>query len=86
MDTQTPKVEKALSALDSIRHAVPSFPQGNARELVQNGEVVVALENLCDNLFELEVQLPISARRALVEACESASVNESYWKEFKAPT
>ncbi len=86
MDTQTRMVEKALSVLASIQHAVPSFPLGNARELVQNGEVVVALENLCDNLFELEVQLPTSARRALVEACESAAVSERYWKEFKAHT
>lgn len=52
----------------------------------QNGEVVVALENLCDNLFELDVQLPTAARRVLVEACESASVNARYWEHFKTET
>ncbi len=83
MDTQTRQVEKALTALDSIRHAAPSFPQGNARELVMSGEAKVALENLCDNLFELGVQLPASTRRALVEACQSASVSERYWEDFK---
>ena len=83
MDLHAHRIAKALTLLDLVRDAAPSFPQGNARELVMSGETTVALENLCDNLFELGVQLPAPTREALVEACRSASVDERYWGDFR---
>ncbi len=83
MDLNAHQISMALTLLDFIGDVAPSFPQDNVRELVISGETKVALENLCDNLFELGVQLPAPTRDALVEACRSASVNERYWGDFK---
>jgi hypothetical protein len=38
-------------------------------ELAKAGEEGVALENLCDNLFEFEVRLPNDIRDHLAELC-----------------
>lgn len=84
MAEQNDLIAQTLSVLDRVRDAAPSFPQGNTRDLVVRGEAKVALENLCDNLFELGVQLPTSTKKALVEVCKCAAVSEAYWRDFGA--
>lgn len=82
MDSRPNLLDEILSVLNSIRMASPSFPLSHVHELVMVGEIQVALENLCDNLFELDVELPEQTRAALVQACKSASVSERYWEDF----
>lgn len=71
-----------MGLLDCISLEAPSFPLAVVKELVAHGEPVVALENLCDNLHELDVRLELPASRRLVASCRAYEVHERYWLDL----
>ena len=70
--------------LDAIEGAAPEFEMEFLREIVHAGEDVIALEVLCDNLYEsgTRLQPPLFAR--LVAACTANGVDERHCSNLEA--
>jgi hypothetical protein len=59
---------------NQVASAVPPQVIESYRELIAVGEAEVALENLCSNLIDLEVQVPQPTIAAIRDACETLGV------------
>ncbi|HEV8529327.1 MAG TPA: MafI family immunity protein [Actinomycetes bacterium] len=55
-------------------------------ELVQIGEEVVALENLCMEVADLDVVLGLDVAAELQSLCESLEVDPKYWTRLLPPS
>jgi len=66
--------------LKAVQECAPTFPMDDPASLVLVGEVAVALEILCDNLYELDVQLSDAVMSRLVITCQEWAVPENYWR------
>lgn len=57
-----------LSVLDDIRANLPDETVKNVGELVEHNEAGLALEILCSQIFEYEIQLSVEGSARLKEA------------------
>jgi hypothetical protein len=65
--------------------AARSLPLGDleqVEDLLQAGEQCVALENLCTQIYEYEVRLPLHLRGLLAEAGEQLGIAPRYWERL----
>ena len=72
-----------LAMLDEIRAHAPAAWLDSIEELIRVWEFRVALENLCCNLHELEVELPKPLQQRLVELAQRSRVDEKYWADLE---
>jgi hypothetical protein len=68
-----------VALLAAIRPHVPALPLDSIEDLVRHHELGVALENLCDNLFEEGVELPGALKQELVKICRLFGLDQTYW-------
>lgn len=69
-------------AMDAAR----SLPLGDleqVEDLIQVGEQRVAFENLCTQIYEYEVRLPLYLRGLLSEVGEQLGVAARYWERLE---
>jgi len=85
-DLQT--VEKKLKeAFDLVADslAAAGYPERvkDAYELVDAGEPVIALENICENLYEFECQISVKAYELFAEAGVHFKMDSRCWEMLK---
>lgn len=69
-------------AMDAAR----SLPPGDleqVEDLIQVGEQRVAFENLCTQIYEYDVRLPLYLRGLLAEVGEQLGVAARYWERLE---
>jgi hypothetical protein len=67
--------------------AAKALPLGDLEQvegLIQAGEQRVAFENLCTQVYEYDVRLPLDLRGLLAEAGEQLGVASRYWERLDA--
>ncbi len=52
----------------------------NLHELVAHGEYGVALENLCEELYEWDIAVPADSLRQIVALGSGMGIDPSYWE------
>lgn len=77
MKTDSSAATLLTGLLDQLRGAMPDTDRENAMELIEHGELGVALELLCVQLIEHEVPLQSNQLRSLREVANLLSMNES---------
>lgn len=71
------------SLLDAIEAVAPKLGMESLRELVHAGEDVIALEVLCDNLYESGSRLPPALFSRFIATCKANGVDECHWPDPK---
>jgi hypothetical protein len=80
-DRESFEVKSTLNALGNrLAVVLPSVALESYRGLIAVGEAKVALENLCMNLGDLQLELGFQDTTALRQACELVGVEGKYWK------
>jgi hypothetical protein len=75
---------KICVILDFIEKIIPNeYWLFSIREEVECCESQVALECLCDNVFEYDIPLTHEIYVNLMEVCVFFNVHEKYWKNIK---
>lgn len=73
-----------LEVIDACRaRGVPDRELDDMADLVRAGEPGIALQNLCTQLFEYEVLVPVSVRDALGAIGASMGIKDVYWKRLR---
>jgi hypothetical protein len=84
----TPEQELAVILrrleLPSEARVVLSERFANSIELARVGEVAIALENVCDNLFDFSVELTLQERDAIGELCARSSASSAMVQRLDA--
>lgn len=76
----TTRPARLEALLSSIREHAPTFRIDGITELVKYGEPTIALEHLCDNLYEANVALTPEIRDELVVLSKAYRAAEAYWQ------
>lgn len=83
MPLTTGEVTRRLHlAMDAAR----SLPLGDleqVEDLIQVGEQRVAFENLCTQIYEYDIRLPLYLHGLLAEAGEQLGVAPRYWERLE---
>jgi hypothetical protein len=70
--------------MDAAR-ALPLGDLEQVEDLIQVGEQCVAFENLCTQIYEYDIRLPLYLRVLLGEAGRQLGVAPRYWEQLKGP-
>lgn len=82
-DRESFELKALLNSLgNALESQIPESRMASFRELVSVGEGKVALENLCSNIADYEIQLQPSTAQELVSACERLEIAPSYWEHL----
>lgn len=65
--------------LDQFGDGLPTEQLKDMKELVDAGELGVALENYCTQLLEYDVSVPSSVVAELKELGQAMGLDEKYW-------
>jgi hypothetical protein len=77
------ELKAMLNAIgNDLASSLPSLVLESYRELIDVGELKVALENLCTNLDDLEVKLSTEKVGAIRRACERLGLSTQYWERL----
>lgn len=68
-------------AMDAAR-TLPLGDLEQIEDLIQAGEQRVALENLCTQVYEYDITLPLYLRDLLAEAGQQLGVASRYWERL----
>jgi hypothetical protein len=83
MPLTTGEVTRRLHlAMDAAR----SLPLGDLEQvegLIQVGEQRVAFENLCTQIYEYDIRLPLYLRGLLAEVAEQLGAASRYWERLE---
>jgi len=69
-------------AMDAAR-SLPLGDLAQVEDLIQAGEQRVAFENLCTQIYEYDVRLPLYLRALLAEAGDQLGVAPRYWERLE---
>ena len=77
------RAKRLVHQLHAIVDSIVGLPQEDIQrveELVEVGEWIVALENLCTQLYEYDVDLPAETLKSIEDLCRDIGVADRYWR------
>jgi hypothetical protein len=77
-----PIEQKVLAAVGAFSERLPEEQLQDMRELVQAGEPGIALENLCSQLYEYDIPVPVEVQATIVDAGRTMGIKPSYWERL----
>jgi hypothetical protein len=78
------KVRRFRTILDSLSE-FPADEVDKVDRLIQAGELSVALENLCTQLYEFDIKVPTELLTLIAQLGRELKVDESYWSVLDQP-
>ena len=69
--------------VEFFRESIPVDRTAQLLSLCDAGELRIALENLCDNLFDLDVVVPCDTLTVIAALGASMKMSSSYWSTLK---
>jgi hypothetical protein len=76
------EITRRLRLVLDAASALPPHDVQQAEGLIQVGERAVAFENLCTQLYEYDIRLPLDLRDTLVSIGKQLGVQPRYWKRL----